>query len=188
MNKRHRIFIAINLPNDQKKYLAGFEKKWADVPAKWTTLDNIHMTLLFLGDLTDVELGQVCQISKEVLEKYNSFHINLSKVAYGPEGKIPPRYIWVGGEQIKELSVLKKDLQDALSEKINFILDHKAFSPHITLARIKEWEWRVIEPDQRPEVNEHIEMMFTVESIEVMESELTRQGPRYTVIESYQLK
>ena len=56
------------------------------------------------------------------------------------------------------------------------------------MARIKEWEWRAIEPEERPEVNEAIDLIFTVESIDIMESELTRQGPRYTIIESYQLQ
>ena len=48
MQKRHRIFIAINLPNDIKKYLVGFEKKWLDLPAKWVNPENLHITLLFL--------------------------------------------------------------------------------------------------------------------------------------------
>jgi 2'-5' RNA ligase len=199
MNKRHRIFIAINLPREVKKYLAGFEKKWPLVPAKWTDLENLHITLLFLGDITDVELGQVCQIVKEVVKNHNSFNIILNKIGYGPVDKIPPRYIWAGGpasakgygearETNKEASLLKKDLEDALWEAIKFKIDKNVFNSHITLARIKEWEWRTIEPEERPEVNENIETIFTVDSLEVMESELTRQGPRYTVIESYQLQ
>ena len=97
MNKRHRTFIAINLPHDIKKRLAGFEKKYQDVPAKWTGIDNLHITVLFLGDLIDQELAQVCKISGEVAKNHNSFNVSLEKIAYGPKGKLPPRYIWVGG-------------------------------------------------------------------------------------------
>lgn len=202
MNKRHRIFIAINLPQDIKKYLAGFEKKWPELsrsqgdqgssigsgPAKWTVLDNLHITLVFLGDLTDVELGQVCMAVKEIANNHNAFDINLNKISYGPVDRVPPRYIWAGGEQSKQLSSLKSDLENALAEVAHFALDKKAFSPHITLARIIEWQWRQIEPEERPEVNETIDLVFTVESIEVMESELKRGGPQYTIIEFHNLK
>ncbi len=223
MHKRHRIFIAINLPGDVKKFLAGFQKKWPDLPAKWTPEENLHITLLFLGDLTDVELGQVCLDAKEVASRHRAFNITLQKIAYGPEGKVPPRapkflnsnsvssdmvtedenidndalsmpklrsprYIWAGGQANSEASKLKKDLEDALFESIKFKIDKNSFTAHVTLARIKDWEWRAIEPEERPEVSQSLDATFTVESIEVMESELTRQGPRYVIIESHQLK
>ena len=188
MQKRHRIFIAINLPADVKKRLAGYQKKWADVPAKWTAPDNLHITLLFLGDITDQDLAQACQAVKEIAGRHNSFNITLNKVAYGPEDKLPPRYIWAGGEASQEAVALKRELEDALFENIKFKLDKNVFTPHITLARIKEWEWRAINPEERPEVGEDIDMVFTVESIEVMESELTKQGPHYIVVESHQLQ
>ncbi len=187
MEKRHRIFIAINLPGDIKKRLAGYEKTWASVPARWTMAENLHITMVFLGDIVDEELAEVCRVVKEVAERHDSFNVGLNKVAYGPVDKIPPRYIWAGGQASEELSALKKDLEQSLFESVKFKLDKNVFTPHITLARIKEWEWRQIEPEERPEVGEQIELTFTAESIEVMESELTRQGPRYIVVESHPL-
>lgn len=188
MEKRHRIFIAINLPHEVKKHLASFEKKYADVPAKWTSLENLHITALFLGDLTDLELADVCLAVKEVSKKHQVFGLNLDNIAYGPEGKIPPRYIWAGGAKSEELSNFKKDLEDALEESIKLKPDKNSGSAHITLARIKEWEWRRIEPEERPEVGENLDTVFSVESIEVMEAELKRGGPEYTIIESHQLQ
>ncbi len=84
MQKRHRIFIAINLPQDVKKFLTGYEKKWAELPAKWVNAENLHITLVFLGDLTDEELGEVCIIAKEVVKNHHAFDITLNKVSYGP--------------------------------------------------------------------------------------------------------
>lgn len=188
MNKRHRTFIAINLPSDVKKVFARYQQKWADVPAKWTNPENLHITLVFLGDLTDLELGEVCLAVKEICEKQEAFNIVLNKIAYGPQDKIPPRYIWAGGDESKEAMALKDNLEDALSEIIKLKIDKHIFNAHITLARISALEWRAIEPEERPEIFENVELTFTVESIEIMESELTRQGPRYTVIESHQLQ
>ena len=185
---KRRIFIAINLPNNIKKQLGLYKDKWQDLPARWTSLNNLHITLEFLGDLTDEELGEVCVVVKEVAKRHGSFSINLDKVLYGPLGKIPPKMIWAIGEKLDELSDLKEDLQEFLLEKIAFRPGLKSFSPHITLARINEWEWKKIEPEERPEVNENIENVFTVESIEVMESVLKRGGPEYTIVESHSLK
>ncbi|MEK7124441.1 MAG: RNA 2',3'-cyclic phosphodiesterase [Patescibacteria group bacterium] len=184
MRKKHRIFIAINLPAEVKKFLAGYQKKQTKLPSKWVIEDNLHITLLFLGHITDEELGSVCMAAKNVSGRHKILDIRLSKIEYGPEGKIPPRMIWAIGEKSKQLSLLKKDLQDSLLEKVNFSADFKAFSPHITLAKISAFAWRQIEPEERPEIEENIDLTFTVESIEIMESELRRRGPIYTTIES----
>lgn len=190
MQKRHRIFIAINLPEDIKRGLSEYQEKWPELPAKWTAKDNLHITLEFLGDLTDEELGNVCKVAEEVSKRHKIFSINLNKILYGPPKKNPPRMVWVEGEKSDELADLKEDLQECLLEEIKFRPEgqgRQGFTPHITLARIKEWEFRKIEPEERPEVNEDINLTFTVESIEVMESELKRGGPVYTTLESHSL-
>jgi len=187
MEKRHRVFIAINLPGDIKKQLFSFYDKWQDLPAKWTAKDNLHITLEFLGDLTDVEIADACAVVKEIAKEHNPFSINLSKILYGPPKKNPPRMVWVEGEKLNELTNLKQNLQERLLEKIRFRPDGVGFTPHITLARILEWEFRKFELEERPEINENIDLMFTAESIEVMKSELKKSGPIYTVLESHNL-
>ena len=188
MKQRHRIFIAINLPGDIKKVLSSYEKKWRELPAKWVNQDNLHITLIFLGDLTDLELGEVCVATKDVVEKYKSFNLNLNKISYGPNEKLPPKMIWVSGEKSKELLVLKNELESSLLEKVNFRPENRGFTPHITLARISSFGFRAMEIEERPEVNENIDLTFTVESIDVMESVLKKTGPKYTIIESHQLQ
>jgi len=185
MEKRHRIFIAINLPEEIKKELAKYEGKWPEVPAKWIPKDNLHITLEFLGDLTDIEIGDACQIVNEIAKNHKPFTINLHKVLYGPLAKNPPKMIWVEGEKSEELTDLKNDLQKGLLEKVRFKPDEKLFSPHITLARILEWEFKKIDPEEIPEISEEIGLTFSAESIEVMESEMKKGGPRYTVLESH---
>jgi len=210
MEKRHRVFIAINLPGDIKKELVKYCEKWSrpqsgrgssmtessgpELPAKWTAKDNLHITLEFLGDLTDVEIGDACKVVKEIAERHNSFSISLNKILYGPplrlgsgQAQKTPKFVWVEGEKSDELANLKNDLEESLLEKVKFRPDEKGFVTHITLARISEWEFRKFEPDERPEINENIDLVFTAESVEVMESELKRGGPVYTILESHNL-
>lgn len=188
MEKRHRIFIAINLPEAVKSQLFSYSEKWPELPAKWTAKDNLHITLVFLGDLTDQELGDACMAVKEVAQKHSSFSLNINRVLYGPSNKIPPKFVWAEGEKSKELSALKNDLEKSLLEKIKFAPEGRGFTPHITLARISSFGFNAIEPEERPEIDENIDIIFTVESIEVMESVLKKGGPQYTILESHNLQ
>jgi 2'-5' RNA ligase len=190
MEKRHRIFVAINLPGDIKRELFKYSEKWPEIEAKWTAKDNLHITLEFLGALTDQELGEVCMVVKDVAKMHQEFSLNLTKIVYGPEKLKPrqvPKFIWATGENSKELTKLKNNLQEVLLERIRFAPQERLFAPHITLARIGTFAFRQFEQDEIPEINEGLDLFFTVESIEVMESELKRGGPVYTVLESHQL-
>ena len=186
---RRRIFIAINLPEEVKKKLEEYQAKWPDLPVRWTKKDNLHITLIFLGYVSDEELLEICKITREAALRNEPFLINLTKILYGPPKKMPPRMVWVEGEKSKEFAVIRDNLEKSLtaSEQVNFSPEERAFSPHITLGRIKAWEFRQIEPEERPTVKEEISLSFEVNSIEVMESQLKRGGPEYTILESVPL-
>lgn len=186
---KRRIFIAINLPEDIKRKLADYQNKWPDLPIRWTKPKNIHITLVFLGYVNDEELVEICKVAKEVAGRHLPFSIILDRICYGPPKKIPPRMIWIEGEKSKELATIKNDIEKSLinSKGVDFSSENRAFSLHITLGRIRQWEWRRIEPEERPEIKEEINLSFPVNSIEIMESELKRGGAEYIILQSDQL-
>ena len=186
----HRIFIAINLPEDIKKKLIDYQAKWPELPIRWTKKENLHITLIFLGYLSDEELLEVLKSTKKATSGHQPFFINLKKIIYGPPKKLPPRMVWAEGEKSKELGKLQGDLENSLlaSSVKGMESGNRPYAPHITLGRIKAWEFRKIEPEERPEVNEEINLNFEVNSIEVMESELKRGGAEYVILESCLLK
>ena len=186
MNKRHRVFIAVNLLDKIKKRLADYQERWPELPVRRTKRHNLHITLFFLGYLIDEEIVEVCKIVKEVALRHSSFSVDLNRICYGPEGKIPPRIIWARGDKSSEFASLRNDLNESLASYSKH--EKKEFSPHITLGRIRAFEWRRIEPEERPEIEEDINLSIEVNSIEVMESVLKRQGPEYAVLESSPLK
>lgn len=182
----HRIFIAINLPGKIKKKLADYQANWPELSVRWTKKENLHITLVFIGYARDEEIPEICKITKEIAEKNRVFTINLNKICYGPPKKMPPRMVWASGEKSEELGKLQQELENSLlaSPAKKFIKPEKrAYSPHITLGRIKAWEFRQIEPEERPNVNEDISLSFEVNSIEVMESQLKRTGAEYNILE-----
>ncbi len=172
----HRIFIAINLPEKIKENLSSYS--W-DLPAKWVKKDNLHLTLAFLGNRSDKEIEEIISGIKKLALKHSPFKIKLNKIVYD---SFPPRVIWARGDLSEELASLKKDLNEELG-----LTKEKKLIPHITLGRIRKWQWQRIEPEERVEINEDINLDFEVNSVEVMESFLKRSGPEYIILESIKL-
>jgi len=185
---KHRIFIAIDLPEDIKQELIAYQANWPELPVRWTKIENLHITLSFLGYLSDEEIAAVCEATKGVTQENKSFRLRLNRLLYGPEKKLPPRMIWVDVERSDVLAQLKDEVEKGLMEKIGFFPEKRYFSSHITLGRIRGWEWRRIEPENRPNVEQEISLEFQVDSIDVMESKLKRTGAEYIIIEKCPLQ
>ena len=178
----HRIFIAINLPEDVKNKLITYQANWPNLPIRWTEKENIHITLVFLGSLTDSEIPEVLKKVEQVAQKHSPFSINLDQICYGPPKKMPPRMVWAIGKSSEELNKLHSDLQNSLGA------EKRPYSLHITLGRIRSWDFKRINPEERPIIKEDIDLNFAVNSIEVMESRLKPTGAEYTILNSWQLK
>ncbi len=163
---KRRIFIAINLTENIKNELVKYQKQWQELPIRWTKKENLHITLNFIGNVDDGELLEIIEDTKKRLAETSSFSVNLSKICYGPPDKMPPRMIWVTGEKVEDLNL----------------------KPHITLGRIRQWEWRRIDPEEIPEINENISLILNVDSIEIMQSRLNQGGSKYTIVESIKFK
>jgi len=184
---KHRIFIAINLPEDIKKFFTAYQAKWSELPAKWTEENNLHITALFIGDADDEKIPEIKEAVAKVASDHGKFSIHLEKISYGPPGMIPPRMVWAIGVPSKEFSALEKDAAKKVKDIFPITVEERESILHITLSRVREWEWRRYEPDERPEIEEFIDLNFEVKSIELMESTLKRSGPEYTVLQTYKL-
>jgi 2'-5' RNA ligase len=187
---RRRIFIAINLTEEIRKELEKFQFKFSELPARWVKKENLHITLAFLGYVKDEDLPRIIEIAKNVATRHAPFLIKIVKVTYGPPKVSPPRMVWAIGEKNENLWKLQEDLKNALMEmKIPQLEEEegRGFIPHITLARIRKWEFKQMEPEERPEIDEDLNFSFDVKSIEIMESHLKRGGAEYTVLESIPL-
>lgn len=176
---RHRVFIAINLPEDIKQKLAEYQYKWPELPARWTKKENLHITQEFLGYLTDEEILKTGQRLREEASRQEPHSVTLNKIIYGPPEKPPS----------------SKSSSNSFRRSPSFPI--KSWAPrmvwavgdpyHITLARLKQLEFRKLDPEERPQINEDINLTFEINSIEVMESQLKRTGSEYVVLESFPL-
>ena len=174
-----RIFIAINLPKNVKKELGtiaeGLKNSFPFEVGKWVSQENFHITLLFLGAVKEENLPEVIEQTKSACQDIKPFKVKINKILYEPPKIFPPRLIWFQGENNPE------------AEKLSSNLRAKRCLPHITICRIKPWQWGRIEPEERPSVEQELNIGFEVKSIEIMESRLKKEGSEYNIIESIRL-
>lgn len=183
---KKRIFLAINLPESIRSKLAGIQSKHPELPARWTREENIHATLLFLGYVEDDEIPGILEMVEEVAGRHGPFSLKIERICYGPFNKTP-RMVWAVGESSEAFGKLQADLDNSFSGT-SFKRKGKAYSLHITLARIRKWDFKKIEVEERPQVEEDVSLEFEVDSVEVMESKLKRSGAEYAVLQSFPLK
>lgn len=181
-----RIFIAINLPEEIKKELLSIQDQYLEIPARWTKLENLHVTLAFLGNRDEKEIVKVIDTVKELSKNYKPFSLSLKDISYGPSLK-NPKMIWRKIELSNELRIIKTDIEQSLSENINFELDKKGFNPHITLARLRIWDFQKMNPEERTIQQPNQDLSFNVKSIDIMQSVLKKTGAEYTILESIKL-
>ena len=186
MTKR-RLFIAINLPEEVKRKLLKYQEKWFDLDAQkinWVRKENLHVTLVFIGYATDDETYEIAKTMREVAKKHEPFFVNLERIITGPPDATP-RMFWVEGEKSQELANLQLDLENSLNIGVGYKKEARAFKLHITLARFKYDIARQIK--ERGNIEEKINYQIPVDSLELMQSDLRRTGPIYTILESVNL-
>jgi len=191
-----RIFIALNLPKDIKEELRKlqeeikglFPEEKRDCIVKWVKEENFHITLAFLGKTEEKRIAELEEILKRIAQNSKSLDLRIESVSYGPPNFVVPRLIWVSLQKNKELSELAERTQSEL-KKAGFLKkqEEREFSPHITLGRIRGFEWRKMETEERPEINKELSLSFVVNSIDIMESILKRQGAEYIKLSAIEL-
>lgn len=178
---QRRIFIAINIPGQVKKRLVQKIEKWQDLPVRWVFEDNLHITLNFLGYMDDEKIPEICEVVREAVQKSQSFEVSLSKIIIGPSEN-QPRMIWAAGEKIEELKILVEIIEKSLGI---FLREKRNFSPHVTLGRIMKIKWAKLY--EKPEINEKINFVIPVDTVEILESVFEEGKRKYLLLESCSL-
>ena len=128
----HRLFVAVDLPDDVRSSLAGVCRP---IPgAKWVPPEQLHLTLRFIGDADDSTFAAIRNALAGVHGV--SFPLAVRGVGHFPPGK-HPRVMWVGLEPCEPLLALQQEIETAVVAA-GIPPDPRRFSPHITIARLKE--------------------------------------------------
>lgn len=184
-----RLFVAVNLPEEVKEALLLYQEMWAELPGTWTRKENLHATLAFLGNRSEQEEQEILNILKKVAAKHAPFTMRVSRIVYGPPQKTPLMIWAVGppageaGDAQNEFLSLRRDIEKEFtaSSGIRFEPKQEDTVVHFTLLRLDKWEFAAMEEEERPIVDEEVDISFPVNSFELMESKFG--GSQYVVVE-----
>ena len=134
-----RLFIGIELPAEIKQTLHEFqsEQRQLGINGAWKSLDNLHITLEFLGEIDLDKIPVLTETLTKVASNYGPFGLTIGGLGAFPSLN-KPHTLWTAvGGNLTDLNSLKDELHRELKIK-GFKLDERQFRPHITLAsRIK---------------------------------------------------
>jgi 2'-5' RNA ligase len=126
-----RLFIAVDLPDSIKENLEAMS--FGLPGAKWVDVQQIHLTVRFIGEVDGVLFHDIKNALHEV--SIAAFDLQLKGVGYFPP-RGTPRVLWAGLEKSEPLQLLRKKIDSALF-RIRVKPEGRKFSPHITIARLK---------------------------------------------------
>ena len=175
-----RVFIAIPLPVDIRASLGSLCHGIAG--AKWTRPENMHITLRFLGELSEDEArdldGELSEIEFPIFDlTFRSFG------CFDKRGQV--HTLWAALDKSPPLERLFEKVESA-SVRAGLEKARRKFKPHTTLARFRHVEDREIGTFMES-CNPYSSELFPVESFVMYQSIRSHEGPRYVVLAEYPL-
>lgn len=177
-----RLFIGVWLSEAVRSEVVQFiHMAKGQIPGfKWSTPEQLHFTLKFLGDTPEKEIGRLNEALQSITVGLKPFEIRLGKPGCFPE-RGDPRILWIGlAEGEKELGVLA-GLVEVACAQAGFPAADRPFKPHLTLARAKEGQRGLKTFD--PKVSWRSDSLVT--GFSLVESKLQPRGAVYRRVKDF---
>lgn len=172
-----RLFIAIDLPLVVRQTLANFQPDRFGL--RPVAGENMHLTLHFLGM---AEPPSVIEVLSQLEQVKQPFEMNLRGLGYF-FGRDRGLILWTGVEENIHLSQLHAELADRLRLR-GFEIEKRTYHPHVTLARGNRT--RPAHIKDFLEENRSYTAAVQVTGVRLYSSELTKQGPKYSLVHEHQ--
>ena len=188
--KGWRLFCAFELPEKLRLKMGEHAQRLRvavpDSSASWTRVENIHLTAKFFGNVAPARVTSISEAASRATSKFQPVQIEVGATGVFPRAS-RPQVLWIGiSDPSGALANLQKRLETEFSVE-GFPWEDRAFSPHLTIARIRKPE------NARRLAETHLGMEFS--SVEVMltelvlfRSELSSNGSKYTALSRHRLE
>jgi RNA 2',3'-cyclic 3'-phosphodiesterase len=134
-----RVFIAIRIPHDIQAKLREVQAKLkkADVQVTWVAPESIHLTIQFLGNISEEQVPQIIAQLQESVKLVKPFQLQVGYAGAFPNLNYP-RVIWVGitDDETGSLKTLQEDVSARLAQ-LGFEAEEGRFKPHLTVGRVR---------------------------------------------------
>jgi len=130
-----RLFIGLDLPGEVVGNLEALLRQLRPTARiHWSPPANLHITTKFIGEWPEERLGEL-KSALSALPACPAIEVRIAQLGFFPNAR-SPRVFWCGIEA-EGLAALAAETDDATSS-LGIAREDRAFSPHLTLARIKE--------------------------------------------------
>jgi len=184
-----RIFIAVDISDEARRaaagYIEGLRRGDRRLRVGWERPEKLHLTLKFVGDVTDEQLDALRDAVQAAALQAAPFTLAVGRTGVFPGGR-KARVLWLGIEDATGALARLSERVEAECEKRGFDREKRAFRPHLTIARLRE-------PDISAElVGRHLQtnfepIEFGVAEIVIYESRLDSKGSTYSAAAAYKL-
>src|SRR5579862_788036 len=132
---RVRLFVALDIPEDVRAAIGALVTKLREHfrDARWVRIEGAHVTLKFIGEVPTEKMEDI-RASLRTVPFPAPIQINFRGVGFFPNDR-RPRVLWAGIEAGPPLGALAAAV-DAALEPCGIAREQRAFSPHLTLARL----------------------------------------------------
>jgi RNA 2',3'-cyclic 3'-phosphodiesterase len=181
-----RSFIAIPL---NAEIIARIEKTQKDLKAlsadvKWVNPTSIHLTLKFLGNVEEGDIEKIAQGIQDGIKGFKPWSAAVKNVGAFPSLR-NPRVVWIGIEdQGGQMVRLQNQIEKEMS-KLSFEEEKRAFSPHLTLGRVRSPRGKDELVKYLLDERERVFGEIKVDRVILFKSELKPTGAVYSVLKEF---
>ncbi|OGN91262.1 MAG: 2'-5' RNA ligase [Chloroflexi bacterium RBG_13_50_10] len=188
-----RSFIAIELPEEVK---SGLHRLQAELTlpqhtfVKCVSPEGIHLTLKFLGNISPQKVAEITGVMEQASQGVSPFQLEISELGGFPNLR-QPRVLWVGIKgELSKLIAWQQRIDNGLVP-LGFAKEARPFTPHLTLARLREG----CSPQDKRDIGElvvktpvEVNYKVNVNSLNLMRSQLLPGGAVYSRLAEVKLK
>jgi RNA 2',3'-cyclic 3'-phosphodiesterase len=182
-----RIFIAFKVEAGEtfKEILSSLRSGLGKESIRWINLDNIHITLVFLGNTQESTIDSIISLLREKCKETEEFSILIKGCGVFRKNK-DPRILWAGIKPSDRLTQLYDSISDGLKQ-LNIKVEERPYKPHLTIGRVthlqdKELLDTLVKKFQYSEIQ-----TVRVNEVILYESVLYQSGPVYIPLEKFRL-
>ena len=172
-----RIFISIDIPENIQQEIEKIQNRLPEFAGKKTEIENLHLTLKFLGEISKEEIEKIRKRLKEI--KFSQFETSIDELGVFSEKFV--RIVWLHLSNCEEIQkIIDEKLSGSFSKE-------KRFMSHLTIARVKRLDNKGYFSSELKKIKIP-RIGFVVDSFRLKKSTLTPKGPVYETLEEYFLK
>ena len=184
-----RAFLAIDCDDRLKDNISSLIKRLdrGGGNVRWIKKQGMHLTLKFLGNITDLQAQSIDQELRMLKNSFNPFDLSLRGTGRFPASSRFPKVLWVGVDGNDILGSLHREIEQSLSRQ-GFPKEKRPFHPHLTLGRVKNNNALEHVLSGLDLTKDEFFGRMTVDKCTLFKSTLKPSGAEYTVLAEFPFK